>query len=1386
MGAPPIGSSEKHVATTFSSKLEDITFSVLYSMVHGNNEHNGLLNDAIMLFEDIQLISFAFSPEFFQDMPHWAMYVTNPLSYRPDAFSGFVIMLGIVIGFVVLALLTAVEVAMSFGSGKFAGISLWALKTLRLVTKLLGTILFIPFLEVLLVAVTCAGSDRHLREYPEVTCFSGAYSAQTIIVILSLFIFIPYNIAMSAIYMDTSPSRENKASRSPIGRKACTNKGLAEDAVSRVLLTMIFTLTEVPALKIGVLLAVTIVLSLLIVRYQPFYISAHNELRAALFFASAFAAVVACISFVTKIDSMALPIATAVAAAIGMVVGVITCRSVFNSTTKRVYDRIQLKHRNVGKSLNDLGMGTTATRSNEPEISGDVERGDAFTGTDALQNLHKITSTRTRPKTIHVFQHPGEVEQACRFVHNNRTPEALYIMEEIFGEGFDQFPKNSLLKLMYAQASDQQTFPDRSSTLLLYSYANYLEVYAGSNTQEPAYFVQSAKALHPAFDARFFIFMQDRILEQSKRTEGLNASTLNISSYVEFQTMQNGARRDHLATLIELRSFLSHIRAGQRGRDPKTYPIFLQRISEAEQRATNYYKKLIARWPKSKVLLRMYGSFLLQVKNEREQATKYMMMAEEIEENETRINTNMPIQRHGSTRSSNRASSSHIHGSNRASNTHVNASQRSLKEAGQAIPPKDPYLRSRLDTIMAGQRDSRACESDASMEGLAAVPTVTLSAGVELPFAKRTVEVDVDEFAESKKPVNVVNTSQLRRRMSLGQYNPGSDEMTMEVEPKGVGFNVGPSTDDVIGLGARMPSESAGGSTKSSEREAKLKVYNKMQLQTRLKAPVVRLDRNQKITVIFYIVIVVASFALGLWSFSAAETSIKGFVRGTRLPRVILQLSQITRNLTEIANVPNDPLAIAIAKDRFANSQSVLAGQLSNFTTYYLPYLSAFYQDPYNIDLKARRLMLYPLPLKEIQHFNAYEATKSLLANGLSLSSRDYNYFTDPAVKTSDNAARFFLDNGLDLADAYDAANTIGQDVWVSSSMTNVYVLYGLLGVLIASMLGWGYLIFWPMIGDSYDEQVRTLKMFAMLPKKSLMHMLTEIEEQIESISDEMTAASQVDENGMDEPNSNQNQSAAAAANRLLNRTFDTEVMIKKSSVSKHVIRYGLGILVLALPAISLLVAPIIRALISVNYALTMNYTNNRRWYAQAAVYLGKEALYFDGTTWLPYDPLMQYQNQLSNLAQRHQDAVTGTNCIATTSISALNSFTLGSAPCQPACGNRTMGLDAQIEWLISTGQEFSSSMMQNDVLSAAPRLEFMNTLLTSIVDNLNGLDDACTSLVYLFIFRHTVKARMVEMESAVTLVFAIPDATIQAVPEIKRFIESGGMFTDDAVRKRK
>lgn len=101
---------------------------------------------------------------------------------------------------------------------QFAGLSLLALKTLRLVTMLIGTVLFMPFLEILFVAVSCFGENSTLIEYPDVQCFNGPYSAQTVIAIIMLLIFVPYNVIMASIYMETSPHRSSRMARVPIGR----------------------------------------------------------------------------------------------------------------------------------------------------------------------------------------------------------------------------------------------------------------------------------------------------------------------------------------------------------------------------------------------------------------------------------------------------------------------------------------------------------------------------------------------------------------------------------------------------------------------------------------------------------------------------------------------------------------------------------------------------------------------------------------------------------------------------------------------------------------------------------------------------------------------------------------------------------------------------------------------------------------------------------------------------------------------------------------------------------------------------------------------------------------------------------------------------------------
>ncbi|KND03391.1 uncharacterized protein SPPG_00879 [Spizellomyces punctatus DAOM BR117] len=1351
------GLAEKDGRMYLGNAMEKVMFSVLYSMVK-DNDVNNLLSYIIMFTEDIQLIAFAHNPSFYGRMPTWAQYVTNPLSYRPHEYGQYLILLGIVVGFVVVAIAAAAQVAVSFESGKFAGISLLALKTLRLVTKLLGTVLFMPFLEVLLVAVTCFGPDNSLIEYPSVQCFSGAYTAETVIAILLMIIFVPYNIVMSSIYLETTPNRKSAMARVPIGRVDTIY------VVLRIILTSVFTLARDPRFSLAVLIPITAILSYLMIAYQPFYKSAVNQLRAGIFSAAFLSGIIAAISYAIGSDSIALPIVAVITVPIGFVVGVLACRSAFKSITSRVYRKLQLKQKmlpQMGKLAEEGGVRIIKTAA-----IGDSENSQS----DWLENLQTITTLRTRPKDIRVFNNVPEVEIACRFVHNNRSDEALFIMDEIFAEGFRQYPKDAMLNLVYAE---------------------YLENYTPPGNEEPAYFIQKAKTLKPAFDARFFIFMQDHIIEQSKRTEGLNSSTLNISSYVEFQTMQNGARRNHLATLLEIRAFLTHVRTHQRGRDPKTYPIFLQRISEAEQKATDYYKKLISRWPKSKVLLRMYAAFLMQIKNDKEGAAKFTNAAEEIEELETRMATTSyrNESRRGSMAGSLRRSSLQHRSANTVYNSQTTVSRKaSLRDRTRPLA-MDPNISVVMEETMSKMMDGSE-PTDAPIQD---------ESNMDEPIVREIVFPEIE---------NIEPETYLRRRYSnVDKTQVDDDDDDDEEVTKGVGFHgTFKEEDEIAEAAARAdkmpaPSESVP-STRSSEREERKKAYHRAQLQSRLKAPVYILDRRQKLGLAIYLFIVITTIAVGIWSFQSAEDNISGFARVTRLSRAATLAVQNVRTFVQPAFVA--PEGVPQLRTRFADAQTSIASLMRNFTTYYVSYLAGFYNDPATIAVTMSQL---PISIKKIQYMNAYQLVKLVYQYGVELGQQSWNFYNTSQLE--DNRVRFFLDNAIVVGPAFESASSGGQQKWINGTMQSVYVLYSLCGLLVVTMLGWAYVVLLPMMNQTSDEQIRTLKMFALLPKKPLMHMLTDVEEQIESIADEMTTTAGNKEDGKNN-DEQQGNNGNFAARQLMNMTVDEDV-VNKSPIKKHFIRYLAGLILLGLPATALLIVPIYRAMMSISYAATMNYTNSRRYLMQAVVMLAAECIYFDPTTWLPNAPIMWLDDRLTKLINLHHDSVTGVNCIATTTIPDLQTFTLTSAPCQPACGNLTIGLDAQIEWFINEATDFLNRVKVSNVTTSDSAFNFISTLSASLNTNLNKVDTifqniiisgnsvaktaiivlfaisvASTLLVYLASMRATAQARLQEMESTVTLLFAIPEPVVQSIPEIKKFVESGGMFTEEGARKRK
>lgn len=126
------------------------------------------------------------------------------------------------------------------------------------------------------------------------------------------------------------------------------------------------------------------------------------------------------------------------------------------------------------------------------------------------------------------------------------------------------------------------------------------------------------------------------------------------------------------------------------------------------------------------------------------------------------------------------------------------------------------------------------------------------------------------------------------------------------------------------------------------------------------------------------------------------------------------------------------------------------------------------------------------------------------------------------------------------------------------------------------------------------------------------------------------------------------------------------------------------------------------------------------------------QAIFKDSTTWKPWEALMWYQDRLQSLANLHQDAVSGRNCIATPTISQLREITLESATCQPACGNMTMGVDGQIEWFLSAATQFFANAQAEKVGLDDPSLNLMYTLVPSITDNLNKMDKIFQDIIIL------------------------------------------------------
>ncbi|KAJ3344283.1 hypothetical protein HDU93_000073 [Gonapodya sp. JEL0774] len=88
----------------------------------------------------------------------------------------------------------------------------------------------------------------------------------------------------------------------------------------------------------------------------------------------------------------------------------------------------------------------------------------------------------------------------------------------------------------------------------------------------------------------------------------------------------------HLETLMELKAFWTYVRRATTSKDYLLYPNYLSAIATATMLCHDNYKRLLERFPKSKMVLRLYAQFHAVVLTDPDETRRLLGLADELED----------------------------------------------------------------------------------------------------------------------------------------------------------------------------------------------------------------------------------------------------------------------------------------------------------------------------------------------------------------------------------------------------------------------------------------------------------------------------------------------------------------------------------------------------------------------------------------------------------------------------------------------------------------------------------------------------------------------------------------------------------------------------------
>ncbi|GLI64845.1 hypothetical protein VaNZ11_008226 [Volvox africanus] len=231
----------------------------------------------------------------------------------------------------------------------------------------------------------------------------------------------------------------------------------------------------------------------------------------------------------------------------------------------------------------------------------------------AIHAFCHIDPNKSRLKDIYRFPDAMEVEivsRVCRKWTEDDVldSDAVKLAETVIKVGLAQFHDDVFLTI---------------------TYSNFL-IEVQNNYQSGVTQLQQAKKLEPSISDRFAIFVREQEHKQKAQSQSSGESAVDLVSYVEFQRNYRLLLRAHKGALYATRHFWKQLLHHDVSFNALARAF--RQIEVSKTKADRTYKMVLDRYPSSVKLLRSYGRFLEEVKNDPWTAAKYYSEADKVEE----------------------------------------------------------------------------------------------------------------------------------------------------------------------------------------------------------------------------------------------------------------------------------------------------------------------------------------------------------------------------------------------------------------------------------------------------------------------------------------------------------------------------------------------------------------------------------------------------------------------------------------------------------------------------------------------------------------------------------------------------------------------------------